>query len=406
VFKPYLELPRTVHVLCLGTLVNRAGTFLVPFLTLYLTTSLDLGAPFATRAMGVYGFGGLLAAIVGGQLADRVGRRRVMLTSLLGASGILLVFGRITSPPALLVAVFAFAFLGEMYRPAASAMIADLTPPAQRPAAFGLMYVTVNLGMAISPIVGGLIAEHSYQYLFWGDAFTSTAYAVLLATAVRETLPARATGADGRAAPHLPVGTVLRRVLAHRSFLLFCLATHLVSIVYMQSHSTLPLHLNALGFGPRDYGRIVAVNAFLIVCLQLPFTTWLARFPREVMLAIGAAITAVGFGLTGFATTLWPLVGTVVVWTVGEMVQSAYLSPVVSDMAPRDLRATYMGMLTLSFASALMVGAPLGGMVQARWGPAGLWGGAFALALTGAAVYAALGSAIRRAHEAARASPH
>src|SRR5258705_2780634 len=98
--KPYLALPRAIHVLCLGTLVNRAGTFLVPFLTLYLTSSLGLGAAFSTRAMGVFGLGGILASITGGQLADRLGRRRVMLASLLGASTILLFFGRLTSPPA------------------------------------------------------------------------------------------------------------------------------------------------------------------------------------------------------------------------------------------------------------------------------------------------------------------
>lgn len=402
--KPYLSLPRTIHVLCLGTFVNRAGTFLVPFLALYLTSSLGFGSIFATQAMGVYGLGGILAALTGGALADRIGRRTVMLMSLLGASSVLLVFGRLTSPVAILAAVLAFAFLGEMYRPAASAMIADLTTPAQRPTAFGLMYLTVNLGMVVSPVVGGFIAQRSFRWLFLGDAGTSALYAILLFFAVRETLPARgaAAGAAGGAAPapHVPLGAVARRILGHSAFLLFCLATFLVSMAYMQSHTTLPLYLKGLGFGPRDYGFISAVNAGMIVAFQLPFTNFIRRWPREGLLVASGVITAIGFGLTGLAVTLWPLAATVAVWTVGEMIQSPYLAAVVADLAPKEMRGSYMGMLTLSFAGALMVGSPLGGWVLERFGARPLWGVSCGVALVGAGLYAIMAPAVRRVRTA------
>ncbi len=398
-FRQYLELPRAIHVLCLGTFVNRAGTFLVPFLTLYLTSSLGLGGAFATQAMGVYGLGGIVASLTGGALADRIGRRTVMVSSLLGGASILLFFGRLTSPPAILAAVLAFAFLGEMYRPAASAMIADLAGPAERPRAYSLMYLTINLGMTVSPVVGGFIAERSYQWLFWGDAATGAAYALLLILAVRETLPVR--GAAGSAhEPHPPLGLVARRIAGHRAFLLFCLATHLVAITYMQSHTTLPLYMSGLGLGPQQYGLIVAVNAFMIVAFQLPFTHATERFPREKLVVASAVVTAIGFGLVGLAKSPWPLAGTVAVWTIGEMLQSPYLSAVVADLAPRGLRGSYMGMLTFSFASALMVGAPLGGAVLARFGAGALWTGALGVALVGAALYAAIAPTLRRAQAA------
>lgn len=405
--KPYLALPRAIHVLCVGTFINRAGTFLIPFLTLYLTSSLGLGSAFATQAMGVYGFGGLLAALTGGHLADRIGRRTVMMTSLLGAASILLFFGRLTSPGAILAAVLAFSFLGEMYRPAASAMVADLSTPEQRPLAFSLMYLTINVGMTISPIVGGFIAQRSFHWLFWGDALTSASYAVILFVAVRETLPSRraraGSGAGGGATAtpsHPSIGAVARRILGHGSFLLFCLATLLVSVTYMQSHTTLPLYMRGLGLTPQQYGLTVAVNAFMVVCLQIPLTTITGRLPREAMLVVSALFTALGFGLTGLATTPLLLAGTVVVWTIGELLQAPYLSTVVADLAPTELRGTYMGMLTLSFASALMVGAPLGGAVLERFGPGALWLGSAGIALAGAALYAALGPVIRRAHVA------
>lgn len=403
-FEPYLRLPRPIHVLCLGTFVNRAGMFLVPFLTLYLTAHLRLGTAFATLAMGVYGLGGLLASLVGGTLADRIGRRAVMLTSLLGGSALLVVFPRLEAPPAILTAVLVFAFVAEMYRPAAAAMIADLTTPEQRPNAYAVMYLSINLGMTVSPIVGGAIAQHSFHWLFFGDAATSTAYAVLLLFAVRETLPSRrgATPSIGAAAaePHAPLGEVARSILGSGAFLSFCLATHLVSLAYMQSHTSLPLYMQGLGLGPQQYGLVTAVNAAMVVCLQLPFTQWIRRFPRESMLVGSALFTAAGFGLTGLAATVPALAGTVVVWTIGEMMQSPYLQTVVADLAPARMRGSYMGMLTFAFSSALMLGSPLGGLVLERWGAGALWGASAAVALAGAAGYAAVAPAVRRAHAA------
>jgi MFS family permease len=230
-FKPYLELPRSIYILCAGTLINRAGTFLVSFLTFYLKKSLGFNAAFATWTMGVFGLGSIVAALVGGHLADRIGRRTVMVSSLLGASSILLFFGRLTSPAAIVVAVFFFALVSDMYRPAASAMIADLVEPSRRPTAFGLMYVTINLGMAISPVVGGLIAEHSYQWLFYGDALTSSAYAIILFFAIRETLAKRslhsAPTADSQQPlheplhEHLSIAATARQILRNRPFVLF-----------------------------------------------------------------------------------------------------------------------------------------------------------------------------------------
>lgn len=329
-----------------------------------------------------------------------------MLGSLLGASAILSFFGQLRSPAAIIAAVFCFAFISDMYRPAASAMIADIVEPIRRPAAYGLMYVTVNLGMAISPVVGGYIAEHSYQWLFYGDALTSSSYAIILFLAIRETLPKSAVAANAgapspdRTSIFASAGIILR----HRPFILFCLATHLIGITYMQAHTTLPLHLDNLGFGPKEYGQIVAVNAGLIVLVQLPFTTLLLRFRREAVMVASAVFTAVGFGLTGLAVTRWQFVGTVVVWTIGEMMQSPYMQTIVADLAPKSLRGTYMGVFTMSFASALMVGAPLGGQVLSRFGSGPLWTLCLAFGLVGAVLYHIVGRDIRHSPEAAKES--
>ena len=199
-FSQFLKLSRTVHILCLGAFINRAGTFLVPFLTLYLQKELDFDVKFATRAMGVFGVGTLLAYITGGQLADQIGRRVVMLISLFSTAAILLVFGYLQSGWTIMGVLLLFSFASEMYRSACSAMIADVTDPEQRTHAFGLMYVAINLGFAAATFVGGHLAVYSFQLLFWGDALTAFAFGVIIFITIRETLPSLKLGrevADG-----------------------------------------------------------------------------------------------------------------------------------------------------------------------------------------------------------------
>lgn len=398
-FSQYLKLSRTVHILCVGALINRAGTFLVPFLTLYLQDQLDLGVGFATRAMGMFGMGALLAYIIGGQLADQLGRRIVMLISLFGAAAMLLVFGHLESRWAIMVALAAFAFVSEMYRPAASAMIADVTDPEQRTHAFGLMYVAINLGFVVATSVGGVLAEYSFQWLFWGDALTAFAFGFLILLTIRETLPTQrpnspdTNGASGDgvdaddASKPVSMREAAAHILTNWTFIACWMATFCVATAYVQAFSTFPLYLSEKGFGPSTYGRLIALNGLLIVVFQLPITAVVSRFHRGTMIAMSAVAVAVGFGLTGQAVMVWHFALTIVLWTFGEMMHAPLMPAIVSDLAPANLRARYMGVFSVCFSCAMMIGAPLGGIVLERWGGSWLWSGSLFVGLLGAVLY-------------------
>ncbi len=428
-FRQYLDLPRSIHILCLGSLVNRAGTFVVIFLTLYLKTSLGLSVTFATTTMGLFGAGAIVASLVGGQLADQIGRRSVMLIALLGGAVILVVFSFVTTPWRIMVLILLFACVAETFRPAASAMIADLTSPEQRPHAFALMYVSINLGFAIGAFVGGIISKYDFHWLFWGDALTSAIFAVIVLVALRETLPSRTqptpavdtrTPPQRRSAEKRETGgdadptsaventevirngeqtslseepvTILaaaRHIITDTPFMVFCLATFFIALVFMQSLSTLPLYLEQRGFQPNDYGTIIAINGLLIVLLQLPMTAFLARFSRGNVMVVGALLNAVGFGLTAVAVTLTHFAFTIVIWTIGEIMAAPYGHAIVSDLAPTRLRARYMGVFTMSFSGAVMFAAPIGGAVLAseHLGGRCLWFGAGIVAVVSAALF-------------------
>lgn len=398
-WRHYANLPRPVHILCLGTFVNRVGTLVIIFLSRYIDEVLDLGVQFATLTLGVYGFGALLASIVGGHLADHIGRRFVMLIALFGGAGVLLLFSRVHSPPAILATAFIFSFVGDMYRPAASAMIADLVPPEQRTYAFGLVYFSINLGVSVSPIIGGIIAKYSYAWLFWGDAATSAAYGVIILLAIKETLVLRPASLPksqpGESAPspaedlprRIPLMEAMRRILADRTYVTFLIGSFLISLVYMQHLSTLPLYMKDFGIGPEVYGRLIAINAIMIVVLQLPAVSFFSRFQRGSMVALGSLAVGIGFGLTGLAAGTLHFAGAIVIWTIGELMQAPFMQAIVSDMAPKELRGRYMGVFSMTFSASLMIGSPIGGWVLSKFGGTPIWAGCFALGLASMLVY-------------------
>ncbi len=389
--RQFLDLPRSIHILCLGTLINRAGSFVVLFLTFYLQERLQLGGIFATQAIGFFGLGTLLAALVGGHLADTIGRRTVILISLLGGACVLVMFPLIKQPLLILLATLVFAFLAEMYRPAVSAMISDIVPVEQRPHAFGLMYIAVNLGAAVAPLVGGMLATRAFEWLFWGDAATSAAYAVIVAFSVKETLHRDRPDAAAASGEQPQTRSALAdwgRVLRDATFMRFCAGTLLVSFVFMQAMSTLPLYMKSLSLGPEVYGRTIALNGLLVVILQVPMTHLVSRFNRTRMITLAALTIGVGFGLSALASTPTAFALTVVVWTFGELMQSPLVPTIVSDLAPATLRARYFGLLSMCFSGGNLIAAPIGGWVLVRYGGDWLWGGCVATAVCSAALYA------------------
>ncbi|MCC7290938.1 MAG: MFS transporter [Phycisphaerales bacterium] len=419
----YLKLPRAVHILCVGSFINRAGSFFVAFMSLYLTTVLNLDERFATLNMGLFGVGSIAAVLIGGHFADHLGRKRVMLLSLFAGAATLLAFSFARTQGVVMCLTVVAALLAEMYRPAASALIADLTQPHERPIAFSLMYVSINLGFAVGATVGGMLAEVNFRALFWLDAATSAIYGLIILTTIKETLrrapttrPATQRSGGGGSDPPgcgttddsgalaaqqaavVPLAQAALRILRDSPFLLFCLGVHLNAYVFMQSMSTLPLYMKHRGIEPAQYGLVVALNGVLIVFGQLPLAALVGRFDRGSVIALGALLTAVGFGLIAWAQTMLHYALTVVVWTAGEMLMATSMSAVVADLAPADMRARYMGVFTMSFSSAMMISAPLGGWVLAHpvVGGRGLWGMAFLVGMVSTSVFLVLRTRIAK----------
>src|SRR3954451_21126241 len=183
-------LPRTYWILWTGALINRLGGFVMPLLALYLTGQRGLSVEQAGLTVSLLGAGSLLSGAAGGHFADHPGRRPTLVAALgLGALAMLhLAVAR--SPAHICVAAFILGLLGEMYRPAVSAAIADVVPSPDRARAYGILYWAVNIGFAVGSALGGAMSRYGWYLLFVGDAATTLAYAGIVWLRIPETRPA------------------------------------------------------------------------------------------------------------------------------------------------------------------------------------------------------------------------
>lgn len=384
--------PRPFWVLWAGTLLNRLGTMVEPFLGLYLTTMRGLSLAQAGMTMAVLGAGSLAGQLAGGMLADRIGRRATLTLATVGTGAAMLGLGYAQGLPALLAAALVLGLLLDMYRPAAQAMVADIISPAERPRAFGLLFWAINLGWAVAMVLGGTLAQQGFLWLFWIDALTCAAFGLLVWRAIPETRTR-----DARAERTGGFGHVLR----DRVMVGYVLVTLLYTFVLMQGMTTMPLAMKQDGLGPRSYGLAIAANGVLIIIVQPLVNAWLARRDHSLVLVAGFALVGIGYGLTSLASSVAAYTATILVWTLGEIIAASVLQAVVADLAPAGLRGRYGGLYGMAWSGGFLL-APLGGtqLLGAGGAPA-LWLTCAGLALAAAAAQLALAPAIRRRRAAA-----
>jgi MFS family permease len=357
-------LPRAAWVLFAGTFINRFGGFVIPFLTLYLTSQ-GYSVTAVGLAVSAYGVGNLFASLIGGHLADRLGRRETIVLSMFGAAAAMLLLAWARALPTIIALTFVTGLVCEAYRPASSALLTDLVPAKLRLTAFAALRVTLNAGFAFGPATAGLLAAYGYVWLFVGDALTSALFGLIALLALPRVRPVSTSGdANWRA--------VLTVVRGDKRFQQLLLANFAVSLVFMQMASTFGLFVTSLGFSVATYGMVISLNGALIVLCELPLTTFTQRFPARTVMALGYALIGVGFALNHFARSGPALMACMALFTLGEMFALPMASAYVADLAPPHLRGRYMGVNGMTWALALIVG-PVAGMKLFAFNPVAYW---------------------------------
>jgi MFS family permease len=378
-------LPPTFWLIWTGTLVNRLGGFVIPFLTLYLTAQRAIPVGRAALIVSLFGAGSFLAQLSGGELTDRLGRRPVMLMSFFVTPVFMIMLGFARDLLFISAATFIVGFFMDLYRPAVGAAIADLVPPESRTRAYGYNYWAINLGAAVAPLLAGLMASYNYLILFVADALTTAVFGLIVFFGIRETRPA-----ELHPTTHAPVSERIAQLKREPVLLLFSLITLFFGVIYMQGNVTLPLDMQSHGLGPRDYGAAIAVNGFLIILVTIPVSNMAAKWPRFETVAISAVLLGAGFGFTALATNLPLFAISVALWTLGEIAATSVSPAIIADLSPVRLRGLYQGIFGAAWGLSYFIGPLAGGWVYEQLGSTTLWIGCLLLGLILSICYLAL----------------
>jgi MFS family permease len=376
--------PRAMWIIAAGNFIHRFGGFVIPMLALYLT-KLGQSEGRIGLVLGAYGVGKLVSAVAGGSATDAFGHRAVIAASMFSSAVVMLVMSQLESFAALFAATAVLGFCSELFRPATSALIAELASPENRITAFALNRLAINAGFAFGPALAGLLAERSFFWIFAGNAAAAIAYGAIVCVS----LPARIGATSTVPTPDVSDATGRAEgwsaVLRDRRLLLFLVAILPVAMIYMQPSGSLALYVHDIGISAADYGLLLSLNGVLIVVGELSLTGVTRRMRSDVVLVVGYLLLGGGFAATGLCTGFWPLALTVFVWTLGEMVSAPAQGAVLANQAPDHLRGRYMGAYSLMWSIAAIAGPSLGTFAYAH-GRCPLWWGSLAAGVASAAL--------------------
>lgn len=382
---PYRGLGGSLWSMFFATMINRFGDFVGAFLALYLSRSLGFDAARAGLVVALAMGSSALGAFASGRIADKIGRKRCLIAchALAAAFDLAMSFlcGYAWAPALVIAGNF---FRGGA-RPLISALIADIAPPERRKEAFGLQYWSINVGVALGPMVAAFLFERALPWLFRGDAICTIAAALLIARGVHAPPPGSRAArgglekADERGA--------LRAFAARPILLCYGLLALASSLTYSQTNFSLPLKItSSMGEGGSAFfGAMISLNAVIVLVLSIPIARlFRSRSPLWCM-ALSGLFYVAGFGLLAAPIDGLTLGGrglfalSTFVWTLGEIINAVNMGVFVAKHSPENWRGSFQSFTTVFFQAGAALGPLAAGPVLAGLGHPALWIGAAAL---------------------------
>ncbi len=349
--QPYLDtfkgLSKEIWWLSLITLINRAGTMVIPFLSLYLTKDLGFSLSKVAWIMSAFGLGSVVGSWLGGKLTDLIGYYKVMVWSLLGTGFFFVGLQYLKTFEQLIAGIFLVMLVADTFRPAMFVAMSAYSKPENKTRTVTLIRLAINLGFSAGPAIGGaIITTIGYDGLFWIDGITCFLAGLLLLQVLN---PRKTTVLDTVEVKN-PVSA-----FSDKAFLVFLAAMFLFGFVFLQYFSTIPLyykddqHLSEL-----EIGLLMGMNGFLIFLLEMPFIKKLedAGRSKTYLMVIGALLIGGSFLVLNLSGWIGVLIIGMLLMTVGEMILFPFSNSFAVDRAKRGRQGQFMALYTISFSLA------------------------------------------------------
>lgn len=383
-FKQYINSFKGLSIeiwwLALITLINRAGTMVIPFLALYLKEDLGFTISNVGWVMSAFGFGSVAGSWLGGKLTDTLGYYKVMVRSLLSTGVLFIILQFLNTFASICVGIFIVMMVADTFRPAMFVALNAYSKPENKIRSLTLIRLAINLGFSAGPAIGGIIiAGLGYSGLFWVDGITCIIATMVL---IKVLHPKKAKVLDDIINEH-PVSAY-----SDFAFLTFLVAMVLFGIVFLQYFSTITIYYKDVHFlSEFEIGIILGLNGFLIFLFEMPLIKWLenTNYTKLGLMFFGAVLTGASILILNFSGWSGVLIIGMLLMTFGEMIAFPFSNAFTIDRAKKGNQGEYMALYSISFSIAHIFGHNAGMQMAAHLGYVNTW-----YIVTGIAVICAL----------------
>jgi predicted MFS family arabinose efflux permease len=360
----YSGLSRSTWLLSLIMLINRSGTMVVPFMTLYLTSSaMGYSVGQAGVVFGLFGLGAFCGAYIGGRMTDKFGYYPVQFVTLLGGGMLFIALGQMKTYPLICTFTFLVSFVNEAFRPANSTAIAFYSSVENRTRSYALNRLAINIGWAVGSAIGGVLAKINYELLFWVDGFTNISAAFIMLIFLK---PVRHSAAKTHDDTSVPVLSALR----DKTFILFITVTALFASCFFQIFTNLPVYFKKnLSLSEPFIGLLMAGNGVIIALVEMVLVYKLEGKRRSMYyITIGVALAGCAFWLLNL-----PIHGPIIAFimiimiTFGEILSMPFMNSYWITRTHTTNRGQYAALYTMTWSAAQTLG-PMGGAQIAEYG--------------------------------------
>lgn len=365
--------------LALMTFINRSGTMVIPFLSLYLTDDLEFSLKDVSWIMSCFGLGSVIGTWLGGKLTDKIGYYKVMVRSLLSTGILFIALQFLNTFASLCVGIFLVMVVADTFRPAMFVAMSVYSKPENKTRSVTLIRLAINLGYSAGPAVGGLIITSlGYSGLFWIDGITCILATLLL---IKVLNPRVAKAIDDKIVEH-PIS-----VFTDKPFWIFFASMTIFGIIFLQYFSTMPLYYKDIhGLTELEIGLLLGLNGFIIFVLEMPLIKWLdgSHFTKTGLMLFGLFLTALSFYVLNLTHWIGILFIGMLFMTVGEMIAFPFSNAFAMDRAKKGKQGEYLSMYVMAFSIAHVFGHNVGLRLVDHYGYNTTWSIMVALGLVGA----------------------
>ncbi len=372
IFRSYVDsfsdLRREVWLLALITFINRAGTMVIPFLSLYLTKNRGFSLEEVGWILTFFGLGSVTGSWLGGKLVDSIGHYKTMAGSLLISSVLFVLLQFPSSFWGICAGIFLVMTAADIFRPAVFVAISAYSKPQNRTRSVTLIRLAINLGFSAGPAIGGLIiASAGYSGLFWVDGITCLFAGILLLKLLH---PKKAVENIRE------VNLDPQRVLKDFPYLIFIGAMVLFGFIFLQYFSTMPLfYAQEHGLTEIEIGILLGINGFLIFLLEMPLIKYLEN--KKVTAIFHVIIGTILVGLSFVAVNLTGWIGVLLIgmilMTIGEMIAFPFSNTFALTRADKGKQGSYMALYSIAFSISHIFGHNSGMQLISKFGYVFTW---------------------------------